>query len=101
MTAEERQMTKAEFVAWHEAFKKANGYPLQGRNAATGELVDIGWTTEYVDFVEISPADVRVVIDVAELQRAKVPAPAPGKLAAVPAVLVTAELAAEPNEAVK
>jgi len=43
-------VTKAAFETWHEQWKHDHGYPLQGRNAETGELVDVGWTTEYTDY---------------------------------------------------
>jgi len=37
------------FETWHEQWKIDHHYPIQGRNAATGKLVDIGWTTQYTD----------------------------------------------------
>jgi len=61
--AEFRSLSEAEFNAWHAKFKADNGYPLQGRNAATGELVDVGWTTEYTSPIKVDDTDVRFPVD--------------------------------------
>lgn len=60
---EYRSLSEAEFIAWHEKYKQDNGYPLQGRNAATGELVDVGWTTEYTAPIKVDETDVRFTVD--------------------------------------
>lgn len=73
-----RSASKAEFEAWHEQYKRDNGYPLQGRNAATGELVDIGWTTEYTAPIEVDATDVRFVVD------SKVSTSKPGRASLAP-----------------
>ena len=41
---------KAAFEMWHAQWKHDHCYPIRGRNAATGKLVDIGWTTDYTDY---------------------------------------------------
>lgn len=56
-------MTAAQFKAWHDSYKADRGYPLQGRNAATGEPVDVGWTTEYTAPVVVDAGDVRFEVD--------------------------------------
>ena len=52
----------AEFDVWHDKYKADNGYPLPGRNAATGEIqpLTVGPTTDYVAPVEVDDTDVRV-----------------------------------------
>ena len=57
-----RSLSRADFKTWHDKFKSDNGYPLHGRNAATGEIqpLDVGPTTDYVVPVEVDRADVRV-----------------------------------------
>lgn len=59
-----RTMTRAEFDVWHAAYKQANGYPLPGRNAATGELVPTptGVTTEYTAPIAVGSFDTRCVV---------------------------------------
>jgi hypothetical protein len=54
----------AEFDAWHDAYKTANGYPLPGVNAATGDIspLSVGPTTDYTAATEIGSADTRFVI---------------------------------------
>ncbi len=78
-------MTKAEFDAWHAAYKTEHRYPVQGRNAASGKLVNIGWTTDYVapDIIDVN--DVRVLLDPAKVLDSKgVAFPIPGKPAPEP-----------------
>ena len=55
-------MSRAAFGLWHTKYKADNGYPLHGRNAATGEIqpLDVGPTTDYTECVEVDHADVRV-----------------------------------------
>ena len=57
-----RSLSRAAFKTWHDQYKSDNGYPLPGRNAATGEIqpLTVGPTTEYVVPVEVSATDVRV-----------------------------------------
>ena len=58
-----RSMSKAEFDAWHLEYRRANGYPKRGRNAATGAVrpVGVGMTTAYIEPVEVVKGlDVRV-----------------------------------------
>lgn len=59
-----RTLTKAEFDTWHAAYLAANGYPLPGRNALTGELVPapVGVTTAYTSPIEVASADARFVV---------------------------------------
>lgn len=67
-----RKLPADEFVAWHDKYKAEHGYPLPGRNAATGKVVDVGWTTEYTD--PVVDAGVAVfVVDIAD------PAKRPGQ----------------------
>jgi len=51
-----RTLTKAEFDAWHEGYKRDNKFPLRGRNAATGELAPagVGMTVDLVKPVEVT-----------------------------------------------
>lgn len=76
--SEWRSASKAEFDAWHNQYKTDHGYPIQGRNAATGELVDIGWTTDYTTAVAVDASDVRFIVD------AKAGTARPGKLSTAP-----------------
>ena len=57
-----RTLTKAEFDAWHAAYLADKGYPMPGRNAATGEIVDTGATTAYASPIEVASADCRFVV---------------------------------------
>lgn len=74
-----RTASKAEFDAWHAQYKAENGYPIQGRNAATGDLVDVGWTTEYTSAEQVTKDDVRFVVDAKDVPVM------PGKLSSAPA----------------
>lgn len=80
MTEWRKFSSRAEFDAWHQAYKQANGYPIRGRNAASGKLAPLGTgtTTDYCAPVEIAADDVRAPID-ARLVGAKpgIPASAP------------------------
>lgn len=59
-----RTLTKAEFDAWHQQYLADNGYPLPGRNAATGELVPAptGVTAAYTNALEVASADCRFTV---------------------------------------
>lgn len=59
-----RTLSRAEFDAWHAAYKQAHGFPLPGRNAATGELVPAptGVTTDYTTPTDVGTADSRFTI---------------------------------------
>lgn len=87
MTEWRKFSSRAEFDAWHQAYKQANGYPIRGRNAATGKLAPLGTgtTTDYCTPVEVATDDVRVPID-AKLVGAK-----PGTLASAPVAKLDAK----------
>lgn len=59
-----RTLTKAEFDTWHQEYLAANGYPLPGRNALTGEVVPAptGVTSAYTSPIEVASADCRFVV---------------------------------------
>lgn len=59
-----RTLGRDEFAVWHEAYKAAQGYPIPGRNAATGELVEapIGVTTNYTTAAVLGSFDERFVV---------------------------------------
>jgi hypothetical protein len=59
-----RTMTRAEFDVWHAEYLNEQGYPLPGRNAATGKLAPapVGVTTAYTSPIELADSDCRFTV---------------------------------------